>query len=277
MPNLSRIRTKFGWVRSVANHIRADWLSRQYLLLNGCANLVLDPYGLKLPYKVPIVLNGRKYAWPFRTMLDYGLAYELWVQPSYAILHPYPDDVRHILDIGANNGMSALYFRSHFPFATIHCVEPNDACVNQIRELTHIIDNVNVHQKVVADCDNGKEFFIDPKSSVSSSLIRRSERQEPRCIESISLNSLLGAVDADYVDILKFDIEGSESLVFSDDVDLGRIKTVIGELHYDLCDVGGIKRKFAECYEHVFEVELAQNRTLILATTEQGIQFKSID
>lgn len=273
MPNLNRIRTKFGWVRSVANHIHADWLSRHYLLLNGIVNLAIDPYGLRISYKVPILLNGRRFAWPFRNMLDYGLAYELWVQPSYAIQHPYPDDVRHILDIGANNGMSALYFRSHFPFATIHCVEPNDACVNQIRELTHIIDNVNVHQKVVADCDNGKEFFIDPKSSVSSSLIRRSERQEPRCIESISLNTLLGALEVDYVDILKFDIEGSESLVFSDDVDLGRVKTVIGELHYDLCDAGTIKQKFSDCFDYVYEMDLAENRTLILATNDPEIHF----
>lgn len=210
-------------------------------------------------------------------MLDYGLAYELWVQPSYAMHHPRPDEVLHILDIGANNGMSALYFRSQFPHATIHCVEPNDACVNQILELTHVINNVNVHQKVLADCDHGKEFYIDPKSSVSSSLIRRNNRQEPRCIESVSLNTLLGALETDCVDILKFDIEGSESLVFSDDVDLGRVKTVIGELHYDLCDAGNIKRKLSECYDHVFEVELAQHRTLILATSEPEIQFRSID
>lgn len=275
MPNLNRIRTKFGWVRSVANHIHADWLSRHYLLLNGIVNLAIDPYGLRISYKVPILLNGRRYAWPFRNMLDYGLAYELWVHPSYAIHHPNPDDVRHILDIGANNGMSALYFRSHFQKATIHCVEPNSDCVSQIRDLTHIIDNVNVHHKVVADCDQGKEFFFDPKSSVSSSLIRRSARQQPQCIESVCLNTLMNAMDVDYIDILKFDIEGSESLVFSDEADLSRIRTMIGELHYDLCDAGTIKRKFSDCFEHVHEVDLAENRTLILATNDLSIRFRA--
>jgi len=275
MLKLSRIRTKYGWVRSVADTLHANVWSRQFLMLNGIANLITDPVGLNMPYRVPIVLNGKKYNWPFRSMLDYGLALELWVNPSYAIDHPMPTNVRHIIDTGTNNGMSALYFRSRFPHATIHCVEPNATCVAQINELSSVIGNICVHQKVVADCDETKEFFIDPTSSVSSSILRRNRRQQSHHIDSIRLGTLLDGIQEEHVDILKFDIEGSESFVFSKDVDFGRIKTLVGELHYDLCDAGAIKALFEENYAFVYEIELAENRSLVLATSDPDIRFIS--
>jgi len=277
MPKLSRIRTKYGWVRSVANSIHTGMLSRQFLMLNGFANLVADPIGLNLAYRVPIMLNGKRYQWPFKSILDYGLAFELWVNPSYAIDHPSSTEVRHIIDIGTNNGMSALYFRSKFPHATIHCVEPNGRCATQIQELSDVIGNIMVHQKVVADRNDAREFFIDPTSSVSSSLVRRNRRQQSHHIDSIRLDTLIDSLQGDPVDILKFDIEGSESLVFSEGVDFGRIKTLVGELHYDLCDAGSIKAQFAENYAFVYEIDLAENRSLVLATSDPGVRFISED
>jgi FkbM family methyltransferase len=222
---------------------------------------------------VPIVLNGKRFAWPFRSMLDYGLAYELWVHPSYAIEHPNPGEVMHIVDIGTNNGMSALYFRSRFPNAAIHCVEPNARCAAQISEMSDVIQNIQVHQKVVADCDETKEFFIDPSSSVSSSIFRRNQRQQSHCIDSVCLGTLLNGVQGQTVDILKFDIEGSESLVFTKDVDFSRINTLVGELHYDLCDAGAIRKQFADNYEFVYEIDLAENRSLVLATSDPEVRF----
>ncbi len=275
MPNLSRIRTKYGWVRSVANCIQAGALSRQFLMLNGVANLVTDPVGLRLPYRVPIVLNGKRYYWPFRSILDYGLAFELWVNPSYAIDHPRPDDLMHIVDIGTNNGMSALYFRSRFPNAAIHCVEPNATCAAQIGRMSDVIQNVWIHQKVVADCDETKEFFIDPTSSVSSSVLRRHRRQQSHHIPSVRLDTLLDGLKGGHVDLLKFDIEGSESLVFGNGVDFSRIKSIVGELHYDLCNAGAIKAQFVENYEFVYEIDLAENRSLVLATNDPEVRFIS--
>lgn len=208
-------------------------------------------------------------------MLDYGLAFELWVNPSYAFENPSPSEVRHIIDIGTNNGMSALYFRSMFPNATIHCVEPNAKCAAQINGLSDVIGNIFVHQKVVADSDETKEFFVDPKSSVSSSVIRRNLRQQSHRIDSIRLDTLIDSLHGAHVDILKFDIEGSESLVFSKGVDFRRIKTIVGELHYDLCDASAIKTLFAENYDFVYEIDLAENRSLILATSDPEVRFIS--
>lgn len=273
MPKLSRIRTKYRWVRSVANSINTSVLSRQFLMLNGIANLVADPVGLNVPYRVPIMLNGKRYHWPFKNILDYGLAFELWVNPSYAIEHPSSTQVRHIIDIGTNNGMSALYFRSKFPNATIHCVEPNGRCVTQIHELSDIIGNIVIHQKVVSDHNDNREFFIDPTSSVTSSVLRRNRRQQSHYIDSIRLDTLIDSLQGDLVDILKFDVEGSESLVFTDGVDFGRIKTLVGELHYDLCDAGVIKAQFAENYAFVYEIDLAENRSLVLATSDPKVRF----
>jgi len=241
------------------------------------ANLITDPLGMNVAYRMPIKLNGKRYYWPFKNILDYGLAFELWVNPSYAFDNPSPSKVRHIIDIGTNNGMSALYFRSMFPNATIHCVEPNAKCAAQINELSDVIGNIFVHEKVVTDCDKTKDFFIDPKSSVSSSVIRRNNRQQTHRIDSVRLDTLIDSLHGAHVDILKFDIEGSESLVFSRDVNFRRIKTIVGELHYDLCDAGSIKTLFAENYDFVYEIDLAENRTLILATSDPEVRFISED
>jgi FkbM family methyltransferase len=273
MPNLNRIRTKYGWVRAVANRIGAGAFSRLFLMFNGIANLLTDPVGLNVSYQVPIVLNGRRYKWPFINILDYGLAYELWVNPSYAIDHPRPSSVRNIIDIGTNNGMSALYFRSRFPDATIHCVEPNPACVAHIHRQSDVIENICVHQKVMADSNETKEFFIDTTSSVSSSLLRRNRRQQSHQIPSTRLNTLIDNVQGMHADIVKFDIEGSEGLVFTDGVDYTRINTLVGELHYDLCDASAIKAQFVANYPYVYELDLAKNRSLVLATTDPDIRF----
>ena len=273
MLNFNRIRTKYHWVQAVSRQIHHGPLSRGFLWLNGITNLATDPLGLGLPLRIPIALKGQRFSWPFKHILDYGLAYELWVKPSYAMEHPEPSGVKHIIDIGTNNGMSALYFRSRFPHATIHCVEPNATCARQIHSMSDVIQNVHIHQKAVSNTDSSMEFFVDPKSSVSSSILKRNHRQKAHRVDSIRLSTLLDHLAGASVDILKFDVEGAEHLIFDGSVDYSIIKTLIGELHYDLCDAHAVKNELYRHYSYVYEAELAENRTLLLATSNPEVRF----
>lgn len=164
-----------------------------------------------------------------------------------------PSDVRTIVDLGANIGISAAYLSARFPGAQILCVEP----VAENVEMLHMnqLGNWRVRHCAVGDHDGAVEIGVSRwwgSGSIVEHMWRarqsRSNRFEhefampSRQVESRRLSTLLEEESLTSVDVLKMDIEGAEAMVFRSDTDwLRRVSILMIEIHDKYVDGRAIR------------------------------------
>src|SRR6185312_7799745 len=144
---------------------------------------------------------------------DYGVAYEIFV---HNILFPPvwvpPERVQLIVDIGANVGMSCLWWLSNYWRARVIAFEPHPDHVSQARAniaLNGWQDRVELHQ---AGAGTSPRRAMLSDAGTSSSLIGPIKRGIE--VEIVDFFEMIGG---QHIDILKMDIEGAEVELLQDE------------------------------------------------------------
>lgn len=259
-----RLVQKLYQVSLVSSRLGSGIKSTTQLFFWGSFKAVLDNPGLSPRNPILIRFRNQLYNYHFRNYSDFGLAYEILIMNSYQLNSEFCNP-KHIVDLGANSGISAIYLNALFPDATVHCYEPDPHTFSQLQLNTVHLTNVNGHQEVVSDKKGHIEFLADPKSNVTSSIIRRNSRQVPISVKSRCLYSVLDKIGAP-IDLLKVDIEGSEEIVFRDFNDFGKIRNLIGELHFDLCNAQIVLEKLQQSYHNIEIYPMNADRCYVIAS-----------
>lgn len=170
--------------------------------------------------------------WPY----FYGIFYEIFIEDNYRI--DGLKDVKNIVDVGANTGVSAVYFAQTYPHASIDCFEPNPEAVQYLRKNVAAYPRVTVHPYALGEKEGSIPFFVDSEIAGSSIAGRvnlfTGKRRSAREIQ-VEMR-ILSSFITEPVDILKIDIEGGEWSVLTDLVSSGalkKVKTLLMEYHYD--------------------------------------------
>ena len=166
---------------------------------------------------------------------DYGAAYEVFACSYYRSPRPLdPAGVRHIVDLGANVGMTVLFWLHAYPGARITAFEPHPAHVARLRAtlaLNGAGARVDLHESAAGTREDRLEL-ID--AGMSSSVVAPGSVANaiPVRVEDVFETLLAGPVD-----ILKIDIEGSEFAILDDPrfVDI-RARALVLEWHRDARD-----------------------------------------
>jgi len=230
----SRIKERFDWVKDVSVHMAADPSSKIKLFLGGIWFILNDTWKSKLSFTATVSYFGRSSLFYFDDLSDYGLFCEIFIDSPYSP-EKY-EDVSTIFDLGANVGVSALYFRLLYPHAHIHSFEPDPANVEQLKQNAKYLGDITIHENAVGGENGEISFYVDPHRGSSSSTQKLRDRQQEIKVETKTLDSLLEELALDKIDILKFDIEGSEEKVFTGFESYDKIRMIFGEIHGDLCD-----------------------------------------
>lgn len=262
---VKRLVHKLYQVFLVSAQLGSGVKSTTQLFFWGSFKAVLDNPSLSPKKPILIRFRDKSYSYHFRNYSDFGLAYEILIQNSYQLYSDFCKSPKHVVDLGANSGISAIYLNSLFPEATVHCYEPDPHTFSQLQLNTSGISNIFGHQEVVSDKKGHIEFLADPKSNVTSSLIRRNNRQVPISVKTRCLYSVLEKIGAP-IDLLKVDIEGSEEIVFKEFNDFGKIKNLIGELHFDLCNAQLVLEKLQQSYHNIEIYPMNANRCYVIAS-----------
>ena len=161
----------------------------------------------------------------------------IYLNGEYDFLKPL-GCVKHIVDCGANVGLSAAWFLSTFPDCSCFCVEP-------------AIDNFEMLEKNIEPYGNRAEGCLGGVWSQSTRLrIASSAYRDGKewayqveedfgsgdaCIEAFDMDSILKRSQFERISLLKMDIEGAEAVVFSRCIDswIGRVDNVVMEIHDD--------------------------------------------
>ena len=157
---------------------------------------------------------------------------QIFCEQQYNFNHPAPNEVKWIIDAGANIGLAAIYFSAKFPNAQIISIEPNKENFELLKLNT--INYKNIHCLHAALWYRNEKLDISNKDELSAGfMIEPNIDASKDLIQAITINQIIEEYKLNEISILKLDIEGSEKEIFHNNSNtwLPKCKCVITELH----------------------------------------------
>ena len=177
------------------------------------------------PIEVAITApNGTRAELRLRDYIDVLVARELFLDREYRVPGR---QVRSILDLGANTGISVRYFRAMYPGAQIVAVEPDPALHTHLEASLDGLDVPIIRAAVGAT--TGAATFYSAAEGWRSSLAPQPDAR-PVTVDVLSLDDLLLRAGRQRFDLVKMDIEGAEWEILPGLA--GITGCVVGELHH---------------------------------------------
>jgi len=170
---------------------------------------------------------------------DINVFSQIFVADEY---HPLNilQNVKSIIDCGAYVGYSSAYFLSRFPEAHVIAVEPDKKNYRLLKQnLEPYGRRVKAINAAVWRSKTGlkvSERDIGEEGEWATTVRECREGEQPD-LEAVDIETLLNQSNSDKIDILKIDIEGAESVLFSGNVNrwVNRVRTFAIELHNEEC------------------------------------------
>jgi len=141
-----------------------------------------------------------------------------------------------ILDLGANIGMTAIYFHRCFPNAALACVEPMPGNLSILRENLRLNAAKATIISGAVDSTNGRLVMEVARKDYGHRVAKPGETSGERHIEvaAFCVPTLLGMLKWDRIGLLKIDIEGHERILLSENASwLGLVDSICIECHND--------------------------------------------
>jgi len=127
---------------------------------------------------------------------------------------PPVDDVRLIVDCGANIGMSALYFARRYPQAKIIAIEPHPENHAMLPRNTQHVAAIRAVRAAVWPRQTVLSVAAGAGQSYAAATVTEARAAESEGVPAVQLRDVVA--EHGKIDILKIDIEGSEKPLFED-------------------------------------------------------------
>ncbi len=116
-----------------------------------------------------------------------------------------------ITDIGANNGLFALYMKSLRPDSTIHCFEPVPQTLTLLRKNTKDHPGVQIHPYALSNRCGSAQIHLHPDNTGENSLKAiQGDNGKTLPIQLMDAATAFRQMGLTYIDVLKIDTEGCE-------------------------------------------------------------------
>jgi FkbM family methyltransferase len=214
-----RYATARGWFLSLYNRLlrraAGKWLPGQNRCVSVQLKEIADPFYLRLGTTDWLVLE------------------ELYFQGEYdALARIQLGNVRQIVDLGANVGLSVRLWRQRFPEAAVVAVEPDPDNVRILERNCAMDGKTQVVQACVAA--SARTVQIDRSLGAwGVRMVDGSQDQNQVSVKALPLSEILAEANfTGPIDLLKCDIEGTEAEVFANCADwIGRVRAILLEIH----------------------------------------------
>lgn len=215
-------------------------LYKRYQRLPKKIDLILSKLGLSLnPKYISLKIKGYKYPmWARYKSSDIDVLYQIFGEKEYSTLDSL-EDCKLIIDCGANVGYSSIYLLNKYPDAHIIAVEPDQenfqVCQKNLEPYSDRVTLVNAaiwsHETglVISKYGEGREW---------STQVKECQINQQPDILATDIQSLLQKHGSTSIDLLKIDVEGAESVIFSQNYEtwLDQVKNIVIELHGKECE-----------------------------------------
>jgi FkbM family methyltransferase len=199
--------------------ILASWAN---LICGYPEHVTLTPEGTKYPLFVRLRTSDIKVCKDVFLRRDYD--YPTCFSPST------------IVDVGANCGMTSVFYANRYPDATIVAIEPESSNYEALVRNTSSYSNVCAIQAALWNEDGQVEVFPGDLGYPGWPRMRNwgkwgfHVRKGTGC-RALTMATLMREVGMETVDILKVDVEGAEWQIFSSCDWMDKVKLLAIELH----------------------------------------------
>ena len=189
-----------------------------------------------IPVPYHLQMNGKKRTVFLRTYTgDIEIFYEVFWRKAYCFPRQYEFKPAVVVDLGANTGMTSLFFSlCYFP-VMVYAVEPDEYNVTMLlRNLSTEISEGRARALHAAIYKEDASVYMQVKDKAYNTAISREVTDMP--IRAISMDTLCTMFELDKIDLLKIDIEGSEEALFSENTGwLDKVNMIVMEIHNVSC------------------------------------------
>lgn len=213
--------------------------------LTWTANRLATPARLPIPKELTFRPRGAKYPLVARSgeSSDMNVLDHIFLCDDYAVVRDIAP-MRTIIDLGANVGFSSAYFLTCFPSATLVAVEPDpsnaDLCKRNLEKYGSralVVEGAawSVRSKLAISRGtyrDGREWTTQVAGPATESTGKE------LIVEGWDIPSLIQLTGSNEIDLLKIDIERSESEIFGPTAQawLPSVKNICIELHDEECE-----------------------------------------
>lgn len=259
------LRTFFKYTPALAIELSPGALSALILTGSMWWFLITRKFFLRhKPMTFNFFYNDKNFRLPLETPIDIAVLTEIFVLKEYEWKPNL--SVRTILDLGAHWGDSALYYALNYPESKVYAVEPTPHAFSRLKKNAEIVSNIFPIQGALGNTTGSIKLYVS-ESSLGNSLTRRSITDKEILVETFSLKDLCMLAGVDKFDLIKFDIEGAERVLFLDKENLNLASAFIGEIHYDLMNLTSNDVKLYFDGWAFEESRLNDSRSIITAET----------
>jgi FkbM family methyltransferase len=144
--------------------------------------------------------------------------------------------IRTVLDVGANEGQTALPFARAFPEAQVFAFEPVPQTFSTLRARTANVDRIRCFELALGDYDGEATISLADKSG-QNSLLNVAEPGPGTITVPVARGDTWASThDVDHVDVLKIDAEGYDLEVLSGFDELlaaSKVRAVLVECEFE--------------------------------------------
>jgi FkbM family methyltransferase len=158
---------------------------------------------------------------------------EVWMDECYRL--PFDLTLDRLVDLGANIGLTSLWFARRYGCASIVAVEPSP----DNARLTRLnLEQNQVRAEVIEAAVGPRDGTALFEDAGDSNMGRLNAGGAGRQVTVVSMATVLGKLPAGVeVDLVKMDIEGGEGPLLGENLAwLGRVRSIIAEFHPTVID-----------------------------------------
>lgn len=180
-----------------------------------------------------LILSGRNIPIHIRTYSgDFDIFYEIFWRKTYYIPEElFSSDHKVIMDLGANVGLTSVFFALHYPEAKIYALEAEEENYKVLEKNVSFSNNI-VSEHAAIDTKDGVVFLSSPDLSYNFKILDKGEKNGSP-VKAYSMFTYMNTLGIDHIDLLKIDIEGLEQFLLKDNNEwLKKVDNIIIELHH---------------------------------------------
>lgn len=148
---------------------------------------------------------------------DIRVLHEIFALREYGFEWPYKVQPRTIIDAGANVGYATIAMRDRWPEAEVIALEPDRANFEMLEMNCKGLQNVHLVQAGIWSSECSLKVVDDSRKRGSWGLsFSEVSAGSPESVKAMTIGSILSRYNIKFCDLLKVDIEGAETKVFSE-------------------------------------------------------------
>jgi FkbM family methyltransferase len=189
---------------------------------------------VKRSMSVSLRVGGSEFPWTMRPADVMILKEVVWEQTYVQFSVPI-DSISSILDLGGHIGFSVLSLWCHFRPRCLHVYEPLSGNFDLLVKNVGTLDGVRCFREAVSTEEKPVAFFEHRLRSTRGSLVLPSSHHADFVavqVQGTPLDVAIGRMPSP-PQLLKFDIEGSETTIFKGSARVREIEWIVGETRGD--------------------------------------------